>query len=97
VKSTECSAVTVTANHDVIAKFKTERLGRAAKKQRPPCKRDTIIFGALVRELKGKTYCAYLHERGVKPKSENASASTYPRCYETGDPWRKRRPGRKRG
>jgi hypothetical protein len=75
---------------DVIAKFKTESLGRAAKKKRRPGKRDTIIFGALVRELKGKTYCAYLHERGVRPRWESASASTYPRGYEAGDPWRKK-------
>ena len=75
----------------VLAKFEPGRLGRTAKKSnRLPRKRDTVIFAALVRELKGKAYCAYLHERGVKPKWESAPVSTYPRGYEAGDPWRKK-------
>jgi len=74
----------------MIAKFKPDSLGRAAKKKRRPGKRDTIIFGALVRELKGKTYCAYLHDRGLRPRWESAAAFTYPRGYEAGDPWRKK-------
>lgn len=74
----------------VLAKFELGSPRCAAKKKRLPSKRDTIIFAALVRELKAKTYCAYLHNHNVKPKWDHPTVSTYPRGYELGDPWRKK-------
>jgi hypothetical protein len=74
----------------VLAKFKLGSPGRAAKKKHLPNKRDTIIFAALVRELRGMPYCTYLHNHNVKPKWDHPTVVTYPRGYELGDPWRKK-------
>jgi len=60
------------------------------KKKGMPTKRDTIIFAAILLELKGMRYCAFLQEHGIKPKPSDAGHTTYPLSYQAGDPWRKR-------
>lgn len=74
----------------VLAKFEAGGRRRFAKKKRLPSKRDTIIFAALVRELRAKAYCTYLHSHNVKPKWGDLTVTTYPSGYEFGDPWRKK-------
>lgn len=74
----------------VLAKFEPGKARHTKKGERLPSKRDTIIFAALVRELRGKDYCAYLQNHGLKPKWEHPTASTYSRGHEAGHPWRKK-------
>jgi hypothetical protein len=64
--------------------------GIKAKKKRKPGKRDTIIFAAILMELKGMKYCSFLQDHGIKPKWSESGPDTYPRGYQAGDPWRKR-------
>jgi 7-cyano-7-deazaguanine synthase in queuosine biosynthesis len=60
------------------------------KKKQKPRKRDTIIFAAILKELKGTKYCSVPDDHRVQPKWEHATASTYPRGYLAGNPWRKK-------
>jgi len=60
------------------------------KKKRMPAKRDTVIFAAILLELKGMRYCSFLQEHGIKPKPSDTGHTTYPLSYQAGDPWRKR-------
>jgi hypothetical protein len=66
-------------------------VGKTKKKtKRKPGKRDTIVFAAILRELKGTRYCIFLHDHGIRPRWEDATASTYPQGYQAGNPWRKK-------
>jgi hypothetical protein len=48
-------------------------------------RRETVIFAAILLDLKGKAYCAFLHERQVRPKwSVRGGPATYPLSYELG-------------
>jgi 7-cyano-7-deazaguanine synthase in queuosine biosynthesis len=74
----------------VLAKFEPGSPRRAAKKKSLPSKRDTIIFAALVRELRAENYCTYLHNHNVTPKWDHPTVTSYTKGYELGDPWRKK-------
>ena len=73
-----------------------ERIGGSAKKtgnQRPkkPDRRDTIVFAAIALGLKGEKYCAFLQERGLRPKWFDSGATGYTRSYELGGEHGKRK------
>src|SRR5260370_10731435 len=55
-------------------------------------KRDTVIFAAMLKELKGVQYCEFLHNHGIRPKWSDADAgpATYPSGYRLRDPCRKK-------
>lgn len=75
----------------IVAKLGVSAPGSTkAKKKRKPGKRDTIIFAAILMELKGMRYCSFLQDHGVKPKWSDPSPVTYPRGYQAGEPWRKK-------
>jgi hypothetical protein len=72
-----------------------ERIGRpilkpSKKPQTVPDKRDTILFAAIVMELKGLKYCVFLDDRRVKPKWSDAGPNSYCKSYEMGNRWRKK-------
>jgi 7-cyano-7-deazaguanine synthase in queuosine biosynthesis len=53
-------------------------------------KREVVIFAAILMSLKGKDYCAFLHEHQVRPKwSVRGGPATYPLSYERGGTSRK--------
>jgi len=60
------------------------------KKKRKPGKRDTVIFAAILMELKGMKYCSFLQKQGIKPKWSDPGPATYPMSYQAGEPWRKK-------
>jgi hypothetical protein len=74
----------------VIAKFETTRVRRPKKGKL--LKHDAVIFAALLLGHKGTEYCAFLHDRGIKPRWSypESRTETYPRAYRSGDPWRKK-------
>lgn len=63
----------------------------SSKKQRRSrlLKHDTVIFAALLMQLKGMQYCDYLHDRGLRPKWHDRGPTTYPQSYDRGGSWRK--------
>lgn len=63
---------------------------KTGKKPRKPGKRDTVLFAAILMELKGPRYCSFLQDHGIKPKWSDSGPATYPKSYQFGDPWRKR-------
>jgi len=74
-----------------LAKFASVTAQRTKQKKRGmPAKRDTIIFAAILLELKGMRYCAFLQEHGIKPRPSDTGPATYPLSYQAGGPWRKR-------
>ncbi len=74
----------------VLAKIESTK--RRAPKKGKLLKRDAVIFAAILLGHKGTKYCAFLHERQVRPKwcDSEASAESYPKSYKAGDPWRKK-------
>jgi hypothetical protein len=64
--------------------------GIKAKKKRRPVKRDTVIFAAILMELKGMKYCSFLQDNGIKPKWSDSDHASYPKSYQAGDLWRKK-------
>ena len=71
-----------------FAKF--ERTKRRVPKKQKLQKRETVIFAAILRELRGLKYCSFLQAREIKPKWWESGPANYPKSYQTGDPWRKR-------
>jgi len=63
---------------------------KKGRKRRKPGKRDTVIFAALLMELRGLKYCSFIQEQGIKPKWSDSGPATYPKSYQVGDPWRKK-------
>ena len=63
---------------------------KKGRKRRKPGKRDTVIFAALLMELRGLIYCSFIQEQGIKPKWSDSGPATYPKSYQVGDPWRKK-------
>jgi hypothetical protein len=49
-----------------------------------------LIFGALVKSLKGHKYCSFLDTHGLKLKTDEPSAPGYVLGYRMGGPWRKK-------
>lgn len=73
----------------VLAKFAVPAPGRLHK-SRKLGKRDTVIFAAILLELKGPGYCSFLQDHGVRPKWSDSGPATYAKSYQTGEPWRKK-------
>ena len=73
----------------VLAKF-----GGSARRHGPKKgklgRRDTVIFDAILLELKGTKYCAFLQDHGISPKWSDSGPPSYPKSYQNGEPWRKK-------
>jgi hypothetical protein len=74
----------------VLAKIGVPALRDIKQRKRKLAKRETVIFAAILKELKGPKYCEFLHNHGIRPKWSDASPATYPSGYRLGDPWRKK-------
>jgi hypothetical protein len=72
-----------------FAKFGSSRPKRSHVSHRKPQKRDTVIYAAILKELKGAQYCTFLHDRGLRPKWADGGPTTYPQSYQRGASWRK--------
>jgi hypothetical protein len=72
-----------------LAKFGFSSPKRNLASRRKLQKRDTVIYAAILKELKGAQYCAFLHDRGLRPKWADGGPTTYPQSYQRGDSWRK--------
>src|SRR5205814_10351908 len=55
-----------------------------------PGKRDSVLFVAILKELKGVKYCSFLDKHGIRPKWSDSGHPNYIKSYQNGDPWRKR-------
>ena len=55
-----------------------------------PTGRDSILFAAIILELKGVKYCSFLKEQGVKPRWSEPCPSNYYTGYLAGQPWQKK-------
>src|SRR5207249_7969532 len=65
----------VMIRQDGATYVKTERLKE--KRKRKPGKRDTVIFAAIVLELKGVKYCSFLRREASRPKGSDPGPATY--------------------
>lgn len=77
----------------VLARFASVPAPEPIKKgktRRKLGKRDTVIFAAILMELKGPRYCSFLEKHGIRPKWSVSGPSTYTKSYQIGDPWRKK-------
>lgn len=78
-----------------IADLVIERVGRpmgkkGTKRLQKLKRRDAVIFAAILKGLRGVKYCAYLHDRGLKPKWSESGPTSYTKSYEMGISWQKR-------
>ena len=73
----------------VLAKFSPQVRRRAQKRGRLG-RRDTVIFAAILLVLEGPKYCAFLQDCGIRPKWSDSGPASYPKSYQTGEPWRKK-------
>lgn len=79
-----------------IANHLFDRIGRPMEKRRASRpkkidKREAVLFAANAMGLRGPKYCAFLHERELRPKwADQGPATTYPKSYALGGTWRKR-------
>lgn len=55
-----------------------------------PTRRDSIIFAAIILDLKGMKYCSFLKDRGVKVKWSEPCPAHYCAGYLAGQPWQKK-------
>ena len=81
------------SNHflaSVLAKFEATK--RRTPKKGRLLKRDAVIFAAILLGHQGTKYCAFLHEREIRPKwcDPESRTESYPKRYKAGDPWRKK-------
>jgi hypothetical protein len=60
------------------------------KKNAKPSRRDSIIFAAILFELRGMKYCSFLKDRAVKPKWSEPCPPNYCAGYLAGKPWPKK-------
>ena len=60
------------------------------RKNAKPGRRDSIIFAAILFELRGMKYCSFLKAHAVKPKWSEPCPSSYCAGYLDGKPWRKK-------
>jgi len=75
----------------ILAKFKSSPSDRCkSRTRRPPGGRDTVIFAAITRGLKGIKYCSYLDAHRIKPRWYEVGPSTYSTSYQAAGPWRKK-------
>jgi len=74
----------------ILAKVGGLTPGRIKKKKGNPGKRDTVIFAAILKGLRGRSYSSFLQNHGIKPKWSDSGPATYQNSYVAGDPWRKK-------
>jgi hypothetical protein len=73
------------------AKFDAGLVRKATKKAKVrPSRRHSIIFAAILLDLKGAKYCVFLKDHGVKPKWSEPCPSDYYAGYRADKPWRKK-------
>jgi hypothetical protein len=94
VPAIQPSGLTYSGIEDLLRTVLSE-IGAPSRKRRisarkKPNRRDTIIYAAIMLQLKGSDYCDYLHSHGLKPKWFESGPSTYTKSYEVGSTWRKR-------
>jgi Tfp pilus assembly major pilin PilA len=81
-------------NVEEIVKSVLAKIGvpapRRIRKRGALGKRDTVIFAAILMDLKGPSYCSFLQNHGVRPKWSDSGPVTYQKSYQTGEPWRKK-------
>jgi len=74
----------------VLAKVGLSSAKPKGLRRRKLDRRETVIFAAILMDLRGERYCAFLHERQIRPKwSDRGGPPTYPQSYERGGAWRK--------
>jgi hypothetical protein len=73
----------------VLAKFGPP-VQRRAQKRGKLGRRETVIFAAILLELEGPKYCAFLQDHGVRPKWSDSGPVSYLKSYQAGEPWRKK-------
>lgn len=61
-----------------------------SKGHKKPTRRNAVIFAAILRDLTGLKYCAYLREHYLKPKWSDSGPASYIKSYEMGGSWQKR-------
>jgi hypothetical protein len=62
----------------------------AGKRNAKPSRRESIIFAAILLELKGMKYCSFLKDHNVKPRWSEPCPNTYCAGYLADTPWRKK-------
>ena len=60
------------------------------RKNAKPNRRDSIIFAAILFELRGMKYCSFLKDHAVKPKWSDPCPPNYCAGYQNGQPWQKK-------
>jgi 7-cyano-7-deazaguanine synthase in queuosine biosynthesis len=75
---------------DVLSEIGASNWKRRTSARKKPKRRDTVIYAAIMLELRGLDYCCFLHNHGLKPKWFESGPSTYTKSYEVGRTWRKR-------
>jgi hypothetical protein len=60
------------------------------KKRAKPSRRDSIIFAAILLELRGMNYCSFLKNHDVRPKWSEPCPVNYCAGYLAGKPWQKK-------
>jgi len=74
-----------------IGSFPAPEPIKRGKTRRKLGKRDTVIFAAILMGLKSIRYCSFLQDHGLRPRwPDSGPATTYPKSYLSGDPWRKK-------
>jgi len=73
-----------------VGSFPVPEVSKKGKPRRRPGKRDTVLFAAIIRGVKGVGYCSYLDKHGIIPKWSDSGPSNYVKSYQIGEPWRKR-------
>lgn len=63
---------------------------KKGKTRRKLGKRDTVLFTAILKGLKGVRYCSFLDKYGIRPKWSDSGLPTYTKSYQIGNPWRKK-------
>ena len=76
---------------DLHAKIDAVPVRKTTKKTSArPSRRHSIIFAAILLELKGMKYCSFLKDHGVKPKWSEPCPRDYSAGYLADNPWRKK-------
>jgi hypothetical protein len=76
-------------NIDKKISLKSSQAATKREKTRPT-RRDSIIFAAIILELKSTRYCSFLNEYGVKPRWSEPGQANYYTAYLAGEPWQKK-------
>ncbi|MGA8493101.1 MAG: hypothetical protein WB711_21945 [Terriglobales bacterium] len=74
--------------HEKISARSTQK--PTGKRNAKPSRRDSVIFAAILLELKGMKYCSFLKDHDLKPKWSEPCPNTYCAGYLADSPWRKK-------